>query len=217
VPGVVQGLVRHATGKTAVADNGHHVIVVTGKVAGQGHTQGRRYGGAAVAGIEDVVRALISIGKTRQAPVPAQGGKTLFSPGEQLVHIALVPHIPDYPVPGAVEHAVQGNAELNHTQVGGQVAPVHSHPAHQQLPDLGAKLLQGGMVKRLEVGRAVDIVQYPAHRLLMLAHGTHAAQHPPLSQAWSSASTPGRRTVIGTPPVYTASVNGGIGICLISE
>ena len=63
---------------------------------------------------ERIMSALGRFGKAAQTAVAAQGFKTIAAAGEKLVRIALVPHIPDDPVPRALKGAVQGQGQLDY-------------------------------------------------------------------------------------------------------
>ena len=60
-----------------------------------------------------------TLGRTRKAADPAhlaQGVEAIHSPGQQLVGVGLVPHVPDDPIPAGVEDAQQGQSQFDHAQ-----------------------------------------------------------------------------------------------------
>src|SRR5690606_33494148 len=77
--------------------------------------------------------------------------------GDDLVHVGLVAGVPQDDVPGRVEHPVQGQRELDRTEVRPQVPAAGSgHGVDDELPDLGGELRQLVVRQLAEVGRARD-------------------------------------------------------------
>ena len=50
-----------------------------------------------------------------------QGAELVSAPGEQLVHVALVPGVENDRIGGRLEHPVQGDRQFDNTQIGAQV------------------------------------------------------------------------------------------------
>src|SRR5450756_2980520 len=91
---------------------------------------------------EVVVDALIPQQEARQATVLALGLEAIPPSGEQLVHVALVAHIPHDLVSGALKRPVQRYGKLNHAQVGGKVPSGDGNLLQQELANLCRQLLQ---------------------------------------------------------------------------
>ena len=75
--------------------------------------QRRRDRGRGVAGVEDVVLALLALEEARDAAVRAQRVEAIAPAGEHLVGVALVPDVPDELVARRVEDVVQGEGQLD--------------------------------------------------------------------------------------------------------
>src|SRR5579883_1681466 len=70
---------------------------------------------------EDIIRAFITpqiAGKTTEL---TYGMETVSSSRQKLMHISLVPNIPDQQVVWGIENVVQRHRQFNHAQVWGQV------------------------------------------------------------------------------------------------
>ena len=65
---------------------------------------------------ERIIFAFRALGEAGQATAFAQRADTVAPPGEDLMRIALVAHIPDQLVVGRVEHVVDRDRELDHTK-----------------------------------------------------------------------------------------------------
>jgi len=61
--------------------------------------------------------------------------KAVFSTGEQFVNIALMAHVPDEPVFGRVENAVQGDINSTTPRFGPRCPPVFGKDGDQLLAD----------------------------------------------------------------------------------
>ena len=129
-------------GQSPVPDYGNHIVVLPGQVPGTGNAQSRRDGGAGMSGAEAVIGAFTPFGEPAQAPVLPQGGKLFQTPGEQLVDVGLVPHVPHNLVPGHGEHLMEGYGKLHHSQVGRQMAPVFAGNLQDLVPDFLAQFRQ---------------------------------------------------------------------------
>ena len=79
------------------------------------------------------------------------------------MHVGLVAGVPQQDVPGRREDPVQGQGQLDRTQVGAQVAARCRHRLHDEAADLLGQSGQLVAVELAEVGRGVDRLQQ--HRL----------------------------------------------------
>ena len=93
-----------------------------------------------MAGAKAVIFALRALGKAAEAPVLAQGGKRVLTPGENLVDVGLVAYVPDKLVPGHGKHLKRGMVSSTNFQVGGQMAAVFGGHLDQQVTDFLAQL-----------------------------------------------------------------------------
>ena len=160
VPGhrdVVQRLPGHAAGQRAVADDRDHGAV---RLAAQPVRLGQpvrvAQAGGRVRVLHQVMLGLGPAGVAGQPAPLAQRAELGHPPGEQFVHVGLVAGVEHDLVHRRVEHPVQGDGQLDHAQVGPQVAAGPRHRLDQQVPNFAG---QGGQlvgIQFLEVPRAGD-------------------------------------------------------------
>jgi hypothetical protein len=155
---VVQRLPAHAAGQRAVADHGDHRPPLAAHLVGLGETVGVGQRGRRVRVLDPVVRAL---GPARVAGQPAalpQRRHLPGTPGEQLVHICLVPDVEQDRLGWRVEHPVQRDGEFDDAQIGAEVAPGPGDRLHQDVADLCSEGGEVVGVQGAEVGRRSDAV-----------------------------------------------------------
>ena len=121
---IVERLVRKAAGNRGVAHHGDDVRIEPLDVAGKRQAQGsgQRIGG--MASVMDVVGALRTAGKSRDAAFLAQMGKPRAPAREKLVRIGLMAHVEQELVFGQVKHAMRGEDDFDRSQGRSQVAAV---------------------------------------------------------------------------------------------
>ena len=134
---VVQRLPGHAAGQRAVADHRDHRA---GRLAAQlvrlGQAVGVGQAGRGVRVLDDVVLGLgLARVAGQAAPLP-QAAELGVPPGEQLVHVGLVPGVEHDPVLRRVEHPVQRDRQLDHAEVRPEVTAVPGH--HRDQADRGS-------------------------------------------------------------------------------
>jgi hypothetical protein len=117
-----------------------------------------------VAVLDDVV---LGLGPAR---VPGEAAALLepaevLPAGEELVHVRLVAGVEDDPVAGRVEHPVDGERELDHAQVGAQVAPGPRHLLDQEPADLPGQVVEFGTGQGAEVRRSTDVREIHHRRI----------------------------------------------------
>ena len=168
VADLVEGLEGRPARQASVADDGDDVEVLLLLVPGHGHAQGGRQGRRGVAGVEDVVRALLTGGEAEQAVEEAEAAEPVPPAGEDLVGVALVADVPDELVPGRVEDVVQGQGQLDHPEVRGEVAAVLRDRRDDLGPDLGRQPLKVLQRELPDVLRPLDGIQYPAHHEVLI-------------------------------------------------
>ena len=134
---VVQRLPAHAAGERAVADHRDHrplPLVAQGERLGQTIRIGQCGGGVRI--LHQIVLALRPGRVPGQAAALAQSGQVL-PPGQQLVHVRLVPGVPHDGVLRRVEDPVHRDGQLNRAEIGPEVAAGARHHRDQTLADLG--------------------------------------------------------------------------------
>ena len=71
--------------------------------------------------IKAVRRILLGLWKTAHASVLPQGFKALLPAGQELMGVALMPHIPDNLIPGQIKAQMQSHGQLHNTEIGCQM------------------------------------------------------------------------------------------------
>jgi hypothetical protein len=138
---VVEGLERHAAGEGRVAANRDDVLRRAAEIAGRGHAEGGGEGGAGVAGAEGVVLALAPVEETAGAAGLAELAEELAAAaGEELVHVALVGDVEDELIVGRREDAMQRESELDHAEIGADVAAVLCRDGNELVADFLGEL-----------------------------------------------------------------------------
>ena len=161
VPEVVQGLVGHAPGQGAVADDGHHLALpvdppqreAAGDPVGVGEA-GRR-----VAVLDPVVLGLGPVGISGHAARLLQRLEAVAAAGEQLVHVGLVAGVPQDDVAGRVEDTVQRQCELDRPEVGAEMPPGRRDRLDDERPDLIAEFDELLVAQLLQIGGRLDAGQ----------------------------------------------------------
>ena len=155
---MVQGLQDNARTEGPVANDRYRATVLVGPhhLIGAAHAQGATRGTTGMAREEEVVGAFGRVGISHQAATDAHGMEFLVASGNQLVRIDLMTGVPDQPVAAEVESRVQGQGELDHTEVGGEMGRPPRSEAAQGLADLGGQLGQLRVRQGLQVVRGTD-------------------------------------------------------------
>src|SRR5438128_2634681 len=104
---MVDSLKSHAPGKTAITDNGDHLMVFLQMIACHCHSDSQRNRRRAVSGYKSIVFAFDRIDKSTQSFVLAKSVKAVTAPGQHFVNIGLMTDIPENLVGRAVKDIVQ--------------------------------------------------------------------------------------------------------------
>ncbi len=94
----------------------------------------------------------------------AKAGESFHAAGDEFVDVGLMADVPDDPVVGAVERPVQGDGQLDHSQVGAQVTTGPRDLVHQKLADLLAEFDQLGIVQLPQIGGSPDSGEKRRHK-----------------------------------------------------
>ena len=156
--GVVESLIGKAAGERAVADEGKHAVILVQHRAGARHAERHGDGVGGVTGDEGVVYALAGLGKARDAAELPQRRKAVRAAGEYFMDVALMPHVKNEAVARRVEHAVDGDGQLHHTEVRGEVPAGMRDLLDEKAPQLPAEQRKLRLRKRLDVVRGMDSV-----------------------------------------------------------
>ena len=138
---VVQRLPAHATGESAVADDGNHMpVAVAGQLECLGKAVGVGQRGAGVAGLDPVMVALGARRIARKSVLLSQGLELVAPTGQHLVHVRLMAGVEDDRIVRRVEHPVQRERELDDTEVGAEMSTGCSDLMDQELSDLDCEI-----------------------------------------------------------------------------
>ena len=157
--GVVQRLKRHAGGHGTVADDGNAAPVFAAQTRRQRHAQGGRNRGAGMRRAKGVVGTFGALWEPAQSTQLAQTVHAVAPPGEDLVRVGLVAHVPHQAVMRGVEDVVQRHGELDRAQIGTEVAAGTGHAVEQKAAQLVGQLAQALARQLAQVRRVVDGVQ----------------------------------------------------------
>ena len=144
---VVQRLEGHAGRERAVADDGHCATVLAALGGRDRHAERGGDGGAGMADAEGVVLALAARRERARGRLSClMVCNSSRRPGEHLVRVGLMAHVPDQPVVRRIEDIVQRDGELDRAQARGEMAAASADALDQELPQLiGQRLsLDGG-------------------------------------------------------------------------
>ena len=115
------------------------MVVLPQDRAGPGHAHRRGDRGGRVSHHKGIGGALRRLGKAGQAAQSAQRVHLAAAPCEDLMDIALVPHIENQAVTPGVKNPVDGHGQLHHAQIGGQMSPGTGDRLHQAGPQPGTE------------------------------------------------------------------------------
>ena len=156
---VVEPFQRGAAGECAIAHYGDDVVIIPREVARGGHAQPGRERGAGMPGAKGIVLRFAALAEPGKTAELADGGESVHSPGEQLVHIALVRYIEKHLVPWRAEYPVQRNAQLHQPQIGCQVAAGLSQGVDEGVANLSGKHRERVGWQVLDILRRADAAQ----------------------------------------------------------
>ncbi len=165
---VVQRFKGDPVGKRGIAADGHDVFIGAGLVAGNGHAECGGQRGAGMAGPVTVVLALGTVGEAHRPARLADLVEIGTATGQEFVDVDLVTDIPDEPVAGALEHAVKRDGELDHAQVGTEMAAGPAQGGDDLVADLRGEFFQLFHRQQLHVCWRVDHVKITSHDTILL-------------------------------------------------
>ena len=139
-PGIVEPFEREAAGHRTVADDGHDLVPLAPHFSSFGHAERRRNRHRGMPAPESVVGALGHARETADAAQQAFGLERLAAPGDNLVGIGLVPHVPDDLVRGRIENVVECGGEF------------HAAEARRQMPGIYRALVDDIAAQLVAVG-----------------------------------------------------------------
>src|SRR6185437_10581536 len=93
--GMMQSFQRHPRRHGAVTDDTDDLMLLLQLFSGFDHTEGSRYTGPRMAGVECIVRTLFPFTKSAQSAVLAKRVELFTSTSEELVRVGLIAGVPD--------------------------------------------------------------------------------------------------------------------------
>ena len=199
--GVGQALVGQSPGEGTVPQQGDNAVVLPQLGPGPGHPKGHRHRVRGVPGNKRVVDALPGLGEAGYPPKAPQGLHGRPSSGEELVDIALVPHVEDQPVPSGVKDPVEGHGDLHRPQVGGQVPPGPGDHVQEPGAQAGAQGLRLPVADGLPIGHLFKFCQ--AHTSRPTLGHQRKSQEP--QKPMATPSTAPAKTWMGVWPSSSLS------------
>ena len=160
-PGIVHGLVRHASGHRAVTDDTDDVILPALKVSRLCESQTGRNRSRRMRRAEGVEVALGPLGKAGEPAGLAQRAHLVAAARQDLVGIALVTDVPDELVVRRVEDGVNCNRQFHNAQSRAEVAAGDGDDVDNLFPHLIRDLFDFRTRTPLQVRGGVDGIQLP--------------------------------------------------------
>ena len=158
--GVVEPLESQTARHRTVADDGHHLVFFAPQFGRLGHAERRRDRDRGVAAAESVVFALGHAREAADAPQFAFVAKGFAAPGDDLVGIGLMAHVPHDLVFGRIVNIVDSRRQFHGAETRRQVAGVD----RALLDDVAAQFVAIGaqfLLRELfELARRIDQREY---------------------------------------------------------
>ncbi len=175
---VVERLPRHPAGERTVTDDRDDGAVgLAGLPEGAGDAVGPGQRRRRVRGLDDVVLGLAPLRVAGDAAPFAQLREVL-PPGDELVHVRLVPGVEDERVVRRVEHPVHRERQLDDAEVRSEVPAGLRDLGDQEPPDLGGEVGHLRVGETLQVARRRDAAEQAHGRSFRGAVGPLYARPP---------------------------------------
>lgn len=97
----------HSARNGAVTYDSHDLAIQPLPTGRYSHAHGGRNAGGAVTDTKGIEWAFASLGETGEATCLPYGGQSVHAPRQYFVRVGLVPHVPDDPVLGGIEHVMK--------------------------------------------------------------------------------------------------------------
>ena len=162
---VVQGLVSHACGECAIANDSHGFALAAHLFGGHGHAKCSRNAGRRVRGTKGVVNTFFAAWKSAQATQLAHAGHLVVASRQHFVGIGLMADIPDQSIFWRVKNIMQGDGELNRSQVGAKVSSRLRNRLNQTLAQLCGQRRQVVTRQFSELGWGLNPIKQGIHHL----------------------------------------------------
>ena len=156
---VVECLVGHPARQGAIANDHDHVSGIALPPHRLSHPGGITETGRRMAVLNEIVLAFGAVRIAAHAAQLAQPRKSLAGTRQQLVDVCLVAGVPEDPVPGALEHPMERQGQLDDAEVGPEVATGLGDGRNQELADFIGQGAQIRIAQRAKIGRTHDPVE----------------------------------------------------------
>lgn len=157
-------------------------------------------------GAKGVKGAFLHARKAGKPVLLAKVLKPIPAAGQQLMGIALVAHVEDQLILGAIIHQMQGDGQLHHAKIGGQVSPVFAgdlQDARAKLAGQRRQLVEG---QALEILRALDAIQNGHDPLYPLAYFLNRVKQRPTKKTISLDLRMAKPLPRALPPTVRAAM-----------
>ncbi len=114
---VMQTFERHAGRHRPITDDTHDFMFLLQLLTAFYHTKSSRHPSPGMSSIECVVFTFFPLAEPAQPSVLAKRMELFAATGQEFMRIGLVTGVPDNLVGRRIEEILQGNRELNHTQI----------------------------------------------------------------------------------------------------
>src|SRR5205823_6036563 len=159
VADVIERLIGHPARQGAIADDNDHVSGLSLLPHRLSHPGGVTETGRRMAVLDEVVLALRAVGVAAHAAQLAQPRKSLARTRQELVDVRLVAGVPEDAVPGALEHPMERQGQLDDAEVGAEVASGLGDARDQELADFIGQGAQLRIAQGAKIGRTHDPVE----------------------------------------------------------
>ena len=159
VTDIVEGLIGHPTGQGTVAHHDHDVSGIALPPHRLSHPGGVTETGRRVAVLDEIVLTFGAVRIAAHATELAEPRKSLAGTRQQLVDVCLVAGVPEDPVPGALEHPMERQGQLDDAEVGAEVATRLGDGRDQELADFIGQGAQLRIAQGAKIGRSHDPVE----------------------------------------------------------
>ena len=136
---VVQPLIGQSAGQGPIAEQRRDLIILAPQRPRPRHAQRDRHRVRRMPRHKGVAFALARLWKSCDPAVLPQRVKPFHPPGQDLMHIGLMPHIEDQPVTPRIEYRLDRDRRLHDPEIRRQMAARPADVLDQKLPDLRAE------------------------------------------------------------------------------
>ena len=156
---VVHALVYHTASKSTIADHCHHKPGFSLDFFCPSHANGQRKRRIAMSGNKGIVHTFMGVRETGNTIQLPQMVKLLPASGEQLVSVALMPHVEYNLILRRFQYTVQRHCKLYGAKIRGQMPARFGDVFQHKMPYLRAKLLHLLCIQLFKIAGLINLVQ----------------------------------------------------------